>query len=401
MKIDQTTILNWFNVEDPNYKSIDSLKSLISGVWEGMQSGLGITDINNVIFFLAFVRFIILIFRYNIKTSTYITCIGIVTSWLWYRHLVDIIQMYSQMLIKIPYLQKLATVGRVVRNVGKTVKKSSGEVVLGSGIPWTAPGQLVSYAATNAMIRTTEDGVSYYIDPISMIVSNLNETDKARILPYYYGIYNFVIPRICEGFGQFWSEGSSIASYAIITRMGKRYCPYLIRWHWTFLLLIAFFEQILLFFLSRVVYFQRAVIQPNILVNETTRIVKRRIFTTGSADPNLLFQFNFLNFVIVFFVVLHLGFLFLALLHALYGQYFYVPFLTENTELHVGPRPRNSIYSGGLTAWQDEKQVGKDFKVPKVWYGWFGSGTQENWITGPVKQFLLNNIAKLTRLFKK
>jgi hypothetical protein len=28
----------------------------------------------------------------------------------------------------------------------------------------------------------------------------------------------------------------------------------------------------------------------------------------------------------------------------------------ENTELHIGPRPKNSIYSGGQTAWQDPEE---------------------------------------------
>jgi len=52
--------------------------------------------------------------------------------------------------------------------------------------------------------------------------------------------------------------------------------------------------------------------------------------------------------------------------------------LVENTELHIGPRPKNSIYSGGNTAWQDEKEKNTNRFLPKFWYGWFGSGTTEN-----------------------
>ena len=115
INIDQPTLLNWFddnfntiptlntwqtiNIDDPAYKSIESLKFLINDAWQGVQDGLKLTDIENVIFFLVFVRFIILIFRYNLKTSTYITCIGIFAGYLWYRHLIDIISMYSQMLV--------------------------------------------------------------------------------------------------------------------------------------------------------------------------------------------------------------------------------------------------------------------------------------------------------------
>jgi hypothetical protein len=45
-------------------------------------------------------------------------------------------------------------------------------------------------------------------------------------------------------------------------------------------------------------------------------------------------------------------------IHAIWGQYFYIPFFVENTELHIGPRPKNSIYSGGQ-AWQDPEEKKK------------------------------------------
>ena len=57
-----------------------------------------------------------------------------------------------------------------------------------------------------------------------------------------------------------------------------------------------------------------------------------------------------------------------------------IPFLTENTEIHIGKRPQNSIYSGGYTAWQDggSKQIEimtndkKSLKFPRLWWGWLG-----------------------------
>jgi hypothetical protein len=53
-------------------------------------------------------------------------------------------------------------------------------------------------------------------------------------------------------------------------------------------------------------------------------------------------------------------FIIFGLFHAIWGQYFYVPFFVENTELHIGPRPKNSIYSGGQTAWQDPEEKEKN-----------------------------------------
>ena len=416
INIDQTTILNWFdnnlktkptfetlqtvNIEDPVYNSVESLKFLINNVWQEVQDGLKLTDIENVIFFLVFVRFIILIFRYNLKTSTYITCIGIFAGYLWYRHLIDIITMYSQMLVKIPYLQKLGISAIELDGSSEALVKA--DVKLGSDVHWYDPGKLFYYAFTRGIIQSDPDtGLQYYIDPLSMIISNLNESDKARVLPYYYKLYNVIIPRIFETVSGFWQQLSGVAAYAVITRIGKRYCPYLIRWHWTFLLIIGFLEQIIIFFLYRVMYFQQAVLEPQMAAGMVTQTIGKRTVTISATDPNLLFQFNLLNIILVFFVVLHLGSILFGLLHAVWGQYFYFPFLVENTELHIGPRPKNSIYSGGQTAWQDEKEANTQRKFTKLWYGWFGSGTGENWIIGPFKQFLRNTISKFIRFFKK
>ena len=95
---------------------------------------------------------------------------------------------------------------------------------------------------------------------------------------------------------------------------------------------------------------------------------------------------------------MHLGLIFFGLFHAIWGQYFYFPFLVENTELHIGPRPKNSIYSGGNTAWQDEKNVGMERVFPKFWYGWFGSGTSNDTnVFLSFKKVILNILKRLRK----
>ena len=415
INIDQETVLNWFGIEAPanlspvseslsSYNSqladkevnvspafsIETCKLIIEGLWQQIQDGLTLTDIENILFFLIFLRFVILIFRYNFKTSIYITCIGLCAGYLWYRHLIDVILMYRQMLIKVPYLQKLGASAIELEASSQAVMTT--DLKLESSVRWYNLDKLFYYAFIKGIIQTDpETGLKYYIDPISMIISNLNEGSKANVIPIYYKIYNTIIPRFCETISEFWNQLSGIAAYAIITRIGKRYCPYLIRWHWTFLLIIGFVEQILIYFLYRVMYFQEVVIQEKLLVAAANNYL----------DSNLLLQFNILTGLLAFCVILHLGSICFGLVHAIWGQYFYFPFLVENTELHIGPRPKNSIYSGGQTAWQDEKQVNVQRRLPKVWYGWFGSGTSENWIFSPLKQTIVNNIKKLIRLFKK
>jgi hypothetical protein len=399
--IDQETILNWFGIENSIISSVEKLEStsalsmetfqLISrGLWERIQDGLTLADIESIIFFLLFLRFILLSFRYNVKTSFYITFIGLCAGYLWYRHLIDIILMYRQMLIKVPYLQKLGASAIELESGSQAILTT--DLKLGSNVHWYNPGKLFYYAFVKGIVQTnSETGVQYYIDPISMIISNLNETTKMRVVPIYYKIYNTLVPRLFETISEFWNQLSGIAAYAIITRIGKRYCPYLIRWHWTFLLIIGFAEQILIYFLYRVMYFQEVIIQEQLSVGATKNYL----------DPNLLLQFNLLTGILTVCVTVHLGSICFGLFHAIWGQYFYFPFLVENTELHIGPRPKTSIYSGGQTAWQDEKQKNVQRQLPKLWYGWFGSGTSEIWILTPVKRTFNKTIQKFLRQFRK
>ena len=91
INIDQETVLNFFGIEDPNTYlnpslegasvtteiSIDTLKLIFQGLVEQYQEGLGLIEIENILIFITFIRFIILANRYNIKTSFYICCISL------------------------------------------------------------------------------------------------------------------------------------------------------------------------------------------------------------------------------------------------------------------------------------------------------------------------------------
>jgi Uncharacterised protein family len=414
--IDQETVLNWFGIDDPtnqqfyqaadqgseltlsNFEpstnvSLETFKLIIEGLWEKVQDGLTLADIENVLFFILFIRFIILTLRYNLKTSLYITCIGLFAGYLWYRHLIDLISMYRSVLLKLPFLHRLGMDAVQLRSLHRQMVLT--DLKLGENANWYNPGQILYYGFTRAVVNLDpETGLRYYMDPISMIVSNLNEPLKSNVFPVYYSIYNEVIPKIYEIVSKFWTQLSGVAAYAIITRLGKRYCPYLIRWHWTFLLIIGLMEQILIYFIYRVYYFQSFVLIPQ------TKAYANYV------DPGLILQINILNAIITCIVLTHIGFIIFGLFHAIWGQYFYVPFLVENTELHIGPRPSNSIYSGGYTAWQDPKEKEKEKTLnrvfPKLWYGWFGRGTNQNTsITTTVTRLFKKIIKKFRKQFRR
>jgi len=409
INIDQETVLNWFGIDNPNNSdvlsdnvnlsisqpmtnsaiSFQTLSLIVESLWQHVQSGLTLADIENLLFFILFIRFVILAIRYNLKTSFYITCIGLFAGYLWYRHLIDLIAMYRSMLIKLPYLHKLGIDAIQLSSMSRQIVLT--DLKLGENVHWYNPGQVLYYSILKGIIQVDpETGLRYYIDPLSMIISNLKESQKESILPIYYKVYNKIIPQIFEGISKFWTQLSGIAAYAVITRIGKKYCPYLVRWHWTFLLIIGFIEQILIYFCYRISYFQSNVLIPQAEV------------ANNYGNQSLIFQVNFLNGLEAFLICFHLGLIFFGLFHAIWGQYFYFPFLVENTELHIGPRPKNSIYSGGNTAWQDKKNENIQRVFPKLWYGWFGGGTinNNNFLT-PLQKIITNIIKKIRNQFRK
>jgi len=409
INIDQETVLNWFGIDGSNTSqvlndnidfsitkiettsalSIETLRLIVEGLWNQVQDGLTLADIENLLFFILIIRFIILAIRYNLKTSFYITAIGLFAGYLWYRHLIDLIAMYRSMLIKLPYLHKLGIDAIQLSSMSRQVVLT--DLKLSDNVHWYNPGQLIYYAFLKGIIKTDpETGLRYYIDPISMIISNLKESQRITNLTLYYKIYNKIIPQVFEGISKFWTQLSGIAAYAVITRIGKKYCPYLVRWHWTFLLIIGFIEQILIYFCYRMSYFQ-----SNILIPQTQ-------LASNFANQSLVFQVNLLNGLLAFIICLHLGLIFFGLFHAIWGQYFYFPFLVENTELHIGPRPKNSLYSGGNTSWQDEKEQNIQRVFPKLWYGWFGSGTNDkNGLLNRLQNLIINIIKRVRSLFQK
>ena len=376
INIDQETVLNWFGIE---------------GLLSKLQDGLTIVDIENSLFFILFVRFIILAIRYNLKTSFYITSIGLFAGYLWYRHLLDIISTYSNVLIKIPFLQNFGQ--DVIQLESMSHQGLGASSKLGENTHWYNPGQVIYSGIMRAIVSIDpETGKKYYIDPLSMIISKIKQSGHSDVISFYYNLYNKIIPKVYDVCSKFWNQLSGIAAYATITRIGKRYCPYLIRWHWTFLLIIMMIEQIFITFISRANYFQTQVLIPQ---NETY---------DSSINSSLELQIYFLNIIIASTVLIHIGFLIFGLFHAIWGQYFYLPFFVENTELHIGPRPKNSIYSGGNTSWQDPREKDKTLnrKLPKLWYGWFGRGTTDEWqVSHQLKQFVNKIIKNLKKQFRR
>lgn len=393
INIDSPTLINWVNLTNSFNSqiitsinlSVDTIYLIMEELLEKIQDGFTLNDIENTLCLILFIRFIILSLRYNLKTSFYITCIGLVAGYLWYKHLIDLISMYQSVLLQLPFVNKLGIDVVQLRSLNQGILAT--DLNFQENVNWYNPGQILYYAFKDGIQNTdAEAGLQYYIDPISMFVSNLQEPIKSPSFLIYYKVYNEIIPKIFNICSKFWSQLSGVAAYAIITRIGKRYCPYLIRWHWTLLIILGMIEQILIYFIYRAYYFQTFILIPQIKVY------------TNDTNSSLAFQLVILNAIIAVVVLTHISFIIFGLFSAIWGQYFYVPFLVKNTELHIGKRPINSIYSGGQTSWQDSEEENAN---QKLWYGWFGKGTSNTSnMKYKIKKFLRKVFRKLKKQFR-
>lgn len=397
INIDQETIFdflgidNSFNTEDYSNLfgtsqistpiSFNTFKLLFQSIWDHYQHGLGFVDIENIALFILFIRFIFVSKKYNIKTGFFITCIGLSAGYLWYMHLRDLAYYYMRTLWMCPLTHNLAYEFSEIYYQQKSEFSKAGT-------------RFDSNTFYGPVIRSFIDLTSndnYRYDPISMIWSYLPTNIKFLSDKIYYFItlkaipqtYRFIDTQITNLSGMLW--------YTFIVRINKRYCPYLLRWHWTFLIGLEFVERPFIFVQDRLIYYLNNILIPNSYFREAELVT------------NLLITLVAAQYI----------FILLALFHALCGQYFYFPFLTENTELHIGLRPKDSIYSGGYTIWQNKqaymisRQASSKLKkyrfgtlrsvynkLPRLWYGWLGRGTLDDLTTEEYEDYLKNTYNK-------
>jgi len=369
INIDQETLLNFFGLDDPNTYlntsfegvsvsteiSIETLKIIFQGFLERYQYGLGLVDIENILLFITFIRFVILANRYNIKTSFYISCISLFAGFLWYTHLKDLIGWYGDMIsynrLTSRYMDDMLT--------ETYIEDTRNQKIMYLEFINQNP---LNFLKSSLVYASERNG--YRIDPVSMFISNLPETVKNQVSQGYYSIYGNVFPGIWRFIGGQLQEIAPLLMYVFIVRINKKYCPYLIRWHWTYLIVSSLFEGEIIRIMYRLYTYDSMILIPS-----------------ERFDESALLQPIFMMIITMHYFLVCLG-----LLHAAFGQYFYIPFLTENTEIHIGKRPQNSIYSGGYTSWQDgsSKQIQimtkdkKSLKFPRLWWGWLGKGAYLN-----------------------
>jgi hypothetical protein len=408
--IDQETILNFFGISDPNtivinsdYQtifenselipistnvSLETLRIIVQAIIDYSKTGLSLVDIENICLLITFIRFIILAVKYNIKTSFYICSISLFAAALWYFHAKEVLLNWSGS-IKGLGMKELSRARNSVID-DKNAYRLSYRSLIVTEFRKQLPGK---FSFTDSEIRSSNDFFSlkfaltkaavrdeYRIDPISMVFSRLPKSLTPVTDKIYYTIFDNLLPRIVNQCIRTFKAMWPVTSWVYITRVWKQYCPYLIRWHWTFLQTYDWIEQYLFKFAFRIAIYAWSLQREGIYDRPAVIAVGLRCML-------------YMEFLFVFY----------ALIHALFSQYFYVPFLTENTELHVGPRPKDSIYSGGYTDWQEYNSRWKPYGLegrskngfPKLWYGWFGKDRQ---FPEKIKNFSKRFLKKIKKL---
>lgn len=401
--LDQRKILNWFGIEHPSFLnledltnsdkiidvssiklspifSIDTLRLISLGWWDNFRDGgLGYSEINVILTIVLILRFIYLFIKYNFVTALTITLVNGIAAWLWYSHFWTIAMKYRLMLsehslkigIESVNLHKAGVIFRKKENRRPTL---------------FSPGRYFRYLFRDASINETR---THLIDPISMAVAAAPPRFReAWVGKTYYLIYRKLIPVTIQIVRKVVKEMKNMGLYTFITRVNAKYCPYLIRWHWTFILIFGVIENQYGGVWNRLFYHLKAVLIPektNLKIQYdhaiSTQILNKQYWNAAELKQlyeQSVIKVQIVEYMLICAAVIHLSFLIYASFHALIGQYFYIPFLTENSEIHIGPRDKKSIYSGGYTAWQDNEYIEANKKriLPRWWYGWLGKGVK-------------------------
>lgn len=337
----------------------DSLIPSTISYMQKLQSNFTLTDLQNFMYGITLLRFFLYSFLYDVKTGFSISCISFLAAKLWYSHAIYVLKGYRSTIRHHSLTKSLWISYMAQEKQTASLQDYAPSKMMDTFLKQLLGNDIVS--EKNDLLKNSAK--SYRIDPISMIFSILPKGIRTYSDRIYYTFWNSIGPAIFRIIRANSFVSKMVFSYLFIVRIYKKRCPYLIRWHWTCVLLFTILIQLFRPIPLRLEEFAQLVLLPQQRFSD----------------------YYLANSIIGGLVLSHLSFVLLALFHALLGQYFYIPFLTENVELHIGKRPEDSIYSGGYAAWQDYDlflniQRNSKFKrknfFPKIWWGWFGRGDQ-------------------------
>lgn len=347
-------------LEEPNY-----LELLFQKVENLVQYGITEQEFQNLLVLLLVLRFIIYSIYYNPITSFKMCCIGGFSAYLWLTTFFNHTNRYF------PYMANNVFMANMydeqLQDFMSVIKESTHKGMMDSVALSSDPSNYSFWSVMRFRILARELVFGSLIPFVQQLWGLIPQSffDTIRPITDYFG-YN-ILPLV-QRFWKLNAQGTyGMIAYTFIVRVQKKYCPYHIRWHYTYVLIHSF--------VSRNIY---------------TTLQRAQLYVLNVLIPQRRFEeAETISIYIGVAIWLHLSCIMLATLHALFSQYFFVPLLTEAVELHIGPRPKRSIWSGGYTAWQDQPTFYKREFNPfgdstRLWWGWLGRGL--NFVPPPPKK---------------
>ena len=378
--------------------------------------GMSIKSFEILIELISIVRFIILAIRFNIPTSFVITTISYLAAYIWYvdgimklqAHIANLIRFmpsdYSTLIGEELLNYRISYIKKATNHFPNIFSKLRALYAKAFVIYFSREPDFDNWLSINKAKLLDNDpttwsslnSAEYFNDPVSLVTrkfieSKFVDNKRAHIAgatyyivreEYFMNLYSFMARQLLR-FREF-------ILYGFIVRRGKSYMPYLIRWHWTLCTLVSPFINLLL---------AKGVTRLDLYWRTVLRVDYKNAVRDGLPKPYIeaaRFKLEVAQYITFLTIVILLVFYFYAALHAVCGQYFYLPLFTRNVELHIGTRSSRSFYSGGFTSWQQ-----LDEGSSKLWHGVLGRGTDKVPVILTIFDFIKNLFIRFFKLFKR
>jgi hypothetical protein len=294
--------------------------------WENLQFGLTITEIEKVLVIISFIRFCFYTLRYNAKSALIISLIGFISAILYQKMIVDAVGICYLRFYLAPSLFRLGFEQYLVFiHNERTVYHYSIEMFRWFDI---YPGWLIRFIMNSPILSE----IQRYVD-------------------------NIVMPLVFKYIKIYRKPMEAMLFYTLILRVGKKYVPYPLQWH-------------------GIVYLMYCYCIGDFVYN---RYVTSMEFLRDTLIPQLRTQeIEVMELLQTGFLAGFVYMIMLAMFHAVFSQYYYIPFLSQNIDAYIGKRPKDSILSGGYSSWQDEQELFIPSKGDyKIWFGFLGKGPRD------------------------
>jgi hypothetical protein len=305
----------WFERELLNYYKFS---------WKNLRFGLTITEIEKVLVIISFVRFCFYTIKYDAKSALIISLTAFISAVLYEKMLVDIVKIcyfrfyLSPSLFRTGFEQYL----QMVHNEDAYITYSLESFKLAD----IYPSWLIRFIAQSPILSEIQSFIDDRFMPIVFKLIRLNRKPMQSIL-----------------------------FYTLVLRLGKKYVPYPLQWHG--MVYVMYTQGIATFMFNR--------------FSNSMKFLKDVLIPQARISEIQLLEMLQITFIVTLFYGIML-----AMLHAIFSQYYYFPFIAQNIDAHIGKRPKDSILSGGYASWQDEQQLFIPSKADyKIWFGFLGKGS--------------------------